>query len=201
MTNHIWRLTETDAIEAGAVLGRAFASDTFANFVPDPVECLRFCTLLFTANVRHSCRYGHVWAAEITPGEIAGVLNLADKPDPDLTDEESAELGYSEVYQHWGDVMELIGGLEGEAMKTFSDLPTPWRYVAVVGVDPAHQGNGLGSALMTKAIADTRSEGIPLALVTDTARNHRLYDRLGFKTLVEGHEHDPVKLWSMLLKS
>jgi ribosomal protein S18 acetylase RimI-like enzyme len=60
--------------------------------------------------------------------------------------------------------------------------------VHMVAVDPAHQGAGIGAALMERAIAEIEARGVDLAVVATGgdpghAAARRLYERLGFSGL------------------
>lgn len=55
--------------------------------------------------------------------------------------------------------------------------------IEMLGVDPAHQGRGVGRALMTAAIDRARQVGarmVSLGVVWGNDRARRLYERLGF---------------------
>ncbi|GAA4400708.1 ribosomal protein S18-alanine N-acetyltransferase [Tsukamurella soli] len=74
----------------------------------------------------------------------------------------------------------LIGyaaiGLLGSAAEPESEIHT-------IGVDPAHQGRGVGRALLAALLADAEAHGGPLFLEvrTDNDRAIELYERVGFE--------------------
>ncbi len=55
-----------------------------------------------------------------------------------------------------------------------------------LAVEPAAQGRGIGAALLRFAIERARADGLPLFLETGSARNVALYERFGFRVMVEG---------------
>jgi GNAT superfamily N-acetyltransferase len=57
--------------------------------------------------------------------------------------------------------------------------PRHW-YLHYLGVEPRHQGRGLGAALMAPVLAECDREDIPAHLEASTDRNRRLYERHGF---------------------
>jgi GNAT superfamily N-acetyltransferase len=59
----------------------------------------------------------------------------------------------------------------------------PHRYLAYLGVAPAAQGLGVGTALLTAMLERSDREGLPAYLEASSPRNAQLYRRLGFETL------------------
>jgi ribosomal protein S18 acetylase RimI-like enzyme len=199
-TQELRRLTETDAPQAAAVLARAFhPTALFGAVTPDPADRLCMARALFAANLRHSCRHGEAWAEVAPSGEIRGVTYWVDRPEPDLTEGETAELGYADLAARWGPAARALAALEGYGMQPFAALPVPWRYLAALGVDPAHQGRGLGTTLVTKTVAGAHAAGLRCGLVTDEERNVAFYRRRGFRLVRGGIGPDgSTRLWTML---
>jgi GNAT superfamily N-acetyltransferase len=74
----------------------------------------------------------------------------------------------------------------------------PHWFLATIGVDPAHQGRGIGSALMAPVLARADEERIPCYLETHTTDNVRLYERHGFRVVEHLENPTSVPLWGML---
>ena len=71
-------------------------------------------------------------------------------------------------------------------------------YLWFLGVAPAAQGRGVGSALLRAANARLDAEGLPAYLETATTRNVALYKRHGFKVISEHKARpDAPTMWSM----
>lgn len=70
-------------------------------------------------------------------------------------------------------------------------------YLDLLGVDPAHHGRGLGSALLSSALRRCDAEGSPAYLDATSPRNRRLYARHGFAVVGEITLPDGPSLWSM----
>jgi GNAT superfamily N-acetyltransferase len=62
-------------------------------------------------------------------------------------------------------------------------LREPHFYVRIIGVRPALQGQGLGSALMQPTLQRADSAGLPAYLEATTERSAALYERLGFRPM------------------
>jgi ribosomal protein S18 acetylase RimI-like enzyme len=58
-------------------------------------------------------------------------------------------------------------------------------YLPLIGVDPSHQGKGVGSALMKHALAACDRDGIIAYLESSNPRNVSLYERHGFEVIGE----------------
>jgi ribosomal protein S18 acetylase RimI-like enzyme len=65
-------------------------------------------------------------------------------------------------------------------------LPQPHWHLATLGVDPAHQRQGYGRALLQSRTAVIDAEGYPCYLDTATAGGVRLYERHGFRVVETG---------------
>jgi ribosomal protein S18 acetylase RimI-like enzyme len=74
----------------------------------------------------------------------------------------------------------------------------PHWFLATIGVDPAHQGRGIGSALMAPVLARADESRIPCYLETHTLDNVRLYERHGFRVMEHLENPTSVPLWAML---
>jgi GNAT superfamily N-acetyltransferase len=185
---------------AGAVLGRAFRDEPiFCAVIQEPNERLDLCTLLFTANLQHAVRYGGVLVNGPNPDTVKGVIYWVSKPEPELSTDELAGLGYTSVFERWGDQLDRIGQMEEQAVRALGPLEEPWCYLAGVGVDPDSQGQGYGSKLITRLVATSFDMGISCALVTDGERNVPLYERCGFQTVASGNTSvGKVQFWSMV---
>lgn len=57
--------------------------------------------------------------------------------------------------------------------------PIHW-YLHYIGVEPRHQGRGLGAALMAPVLAGCDREGVPAHLEASSERSSQLYARHGF---------------------
>ena len=180
------RLATASDVEAmAAMLTRAFAHDPFyaylAGDAPERNERMRqgWVGILRHASDRLSTTYttdDHAGAAIWHPPGYAGASFLG-----------SLRLMPS--------VARLAGGLRRlrEVSRAISALeerrahhvPRPHYYLSALGVEPARQGEGIGSALVAPVLERARTDGVPAYLETATARNVLLYERLGFAVVEE----------------
>lgn len=67
-------------------------------------------------------------------------------------------------------------------------------YISDLWVSPAHQGLGIGSALILNMLREMRAEGLKRAKIDTHAANEgaiRLYQELGFSIVWRGMQHSP----------
>jgi ribosomal protein S18 acetylase RimI-like enzyme len=74
----------------------------------------------------------------------------------------------------------------------------PHWYLPLLGVDPARQGQGLGSALLKHALARCDAERLPAYLESSNIKNVPLYERHGFEVLGVIQPGDFPPLYPML---
>jgi ribosomal protein S18 acetylase RimI-like enzyme len=75
--------------------------------------------------------------------------------------------------------------------------PDHW-YLPVIGIAPAWQGRGYGSALLRPVLERCDAERLPAYLEATTVRNRALYERHGFELVEEcKYADDGPPLWRM----
>ncbi len=75
-----------------------------------------------------------------------------------------------------------VGAQIGAEMRAYHPHEPHW-YLSMLGVDPACQGRGLGSALLKAGLARCDAEGLPAYLESSNPKNVPLYERFGFEVL------------------
>lgn len=73
----------------------------------------------------------------------------------------------------------------------------PHWYLALLGVDPAFQGRGLGGELLRPALARCDETGVPAYLETQKFENLAFYERFGFRVTRELAVDDSPTIWLM----
>ena len=82
------------------------------------------------------------------------------------------------------EIMEDLMGLLDE-VETYHPKDDNLWFLPLIGVDPAHRGKGLGSALMEYATQKFDSLGVPAYLESSNPQNVSLYLRHGFEVMAE----------------
>lgn len=73
----------------------------------------------------------------------------------------------------------------------------PHYYLPVIGVAPAWQGKGIGTALLAPILARCDREGMPAYLEASTPRSRACYERNGFRVTGEMRVADSPPVWPM----
>ena len=91
-----------------------------------------------------------------------------------------------------------VGAQVGELMDACHPDEPHW-YLSMIGVDPARQGRGLGSALLKHCLATlVDAEGALAYLESSNPKNTPLYERFGFDVIGQIQPADFPGLTSML---
>jgi ribosomal protein S18 acetylase RimI-like enzyme len=79
------------------------------------------------------------------------------------------------------------------------NMKEPHYYLFMLGVDPAHQGKGIGSYLVQHGLHMCRERGVPAYLECATEDNVRFYETHNFKVIDEFLvPHNGPKIWTMI---
>lgn len=172
----IIKATSSDRAGAIAVLTLAFSLDPMARWsLSDPVKYLAAFPSITKAFGGSAFEQG---TAYIANGFTGAALWL---PPGARSDEASLTKIFNENTSD--DVKEDMQVIF-EQMEKFHPTEPHW-YLPMIGVDPAHQGAGIGSALMTEALKAVDNDGLIAYLESSNPRNISLYQRYGFEVIGE----------------
>jgi len=164
--------------EAGVVdaLTLAFSTDPMVRWsLPDPAKYLASFPSIARAFGGSAFQKGTAYTAD---GFAGAALWL---PPGAGSDEESLIRLFDENVSD--DVKEDLPGIF-EQMEKFHPTEPHW-YLPMIGVDPAYQGTGVGTALMTEALKAVDRDGLIAYLESSNPRNISLYERHGFEVIGE----------------
>jgi ribosomal protein S18 acetylase RimI-like enzyme len=184
--------------ELAQVLARAFFDDpTWLWAIPDSTRRANVLRWFFPAAVRYGRLYGEVLAS---PQRDAAMIVLP----PDRPRLNNAGLMRVGLWQ-----MAPRAGLRGFSRfltmrRTLEERhdadvgPRHW-YVWLLGVDPASQGRGVGSALLGSLCERANRDREPVYLDTTFERNLVFYQRLGFELVYAGSfPRGGPRVWTLL---
>ncbi len=184
---------------AGSLLARAFADDPVWRAVfPDDQRRPACLDTLFRALVR-THRYS---GRALTTPSLQGVA-LWRPPSSRVRSLDTVRSGFAVPRAVAGfsraERTRLLATLRQFEGRRRHLVPAPHWYLEVIGVDPAHQGHGCGTALVTSVLDEADAAAVPAYLETETESNVRFYERLGFE-VAERHLAEAVgcPVWLMV---
>jgi GNAT superfamily N-acetyltransferase len=170
------RTTAGDRARAVGTLAAAFAGDPVVGFLVPPGSRNRDARLrrLFDLEVPRSGQPGDTWLTDdgggaavwFPPGpwQAGGAGSLRDLG------------GWVGVLQRR---LPAAGRVRAAMERHHAQLPEHW-YLSYLGVVPARQGRGIGSALLRGVLDTCDRDGVPAYLEATTERSRSLYARHGF---------------------
>ena len=186
--------TATTRTVVNRVLSAAFRDDpVFAWLIPDRAERREVLEPLFDTFAEGFARHEETHVVT-TPYLIAGVAMWAPPGAAGIHPEDEAAFD------------ERIRTIAGRNLHRFQECigrmaevhpHEPGWYLQFLGVDPAHQGRGLGSIALRAVLDRADAAGEPAYLEATTPRNRALYERHGFGCLAEVRLPDGPSLYSM----
>lgn len=178
-----------DEGQAVATLVMAFSADPVVRWLyPEPARYLAFFPQLARLLGGDAFVAG---TAEVAQGHAGTALWVS--PDSHLDEEAAAALVERSVDEVRA---EAVFALFTEVLGLHPTEPV-W-YLPFIGVDPAHQGRGIGGRLLAAGLARADRDGLPAYLEASTPRNRALYERHGFEVLAEVRAAGSPPLWPMM---
>ena len=176
-----------DLRPAGAVLARAFEDDPVWTKVFEGVPRDRVA-VWYEGPVRYCLKYGHVCASS---DRLEGVIAFATGEYASMKMWRMMRAGSMKMGTRMGlkmttrapRLMRIFRPLEADREEHMDGRE--YLYVMIVGVDPEHQGQGIGSRLLRALIEESDRTGVPIYLETETEENRGMYEHLGFELLSE----------------
>ena len=196
--DQLQRLTEQQLSQATAMIGRAFHEDPLSIYIyPDEAERTRRLPWLFNMALRYTLRYGEV----TTTPAITGAACWLPPGSTTVSDGQMVRVG----------ALMILLKLGLSALRRFNNadvymrsmhkrsIDEPHWYLWVLGVDPADQGQGIGSMLLRAGLERADASNLPCYLETMNPDNVPLYQKFGFAIAGEGDiPNSNVHVWSML---
>jgi ribosomal protein S18 acetylase RimI-like enzyme len=167
-------VTPSNADQAVGTVVLAFSADPVARwFYPDPHQYLLYLPSFVRAFAGRAFEYN-------TAYHIDGYSGAALWLPPDVHPDENALVALLQRTIPEENQQEIFAFVE----RMDSSHPSePHWYLPMIGVDPAKQGNGYGSALLKHALERCDGEGKLAYLESSSPRSIPLYRRHGFELL------------------
>ena len=187
--------------DAARLLARAFQDDPFYTcMLPDAVKRAKILPWLQVRLLRYGVRYGTV----LTTPSIEGVALWCGPQHPSLRLAGALQSGLFLLPLH----LTLAEFLRSLRLSSYADhlhkrsVTGRHLYLMQLAVEPARQGQGIGSALLQALLDLADRQSLPCYLETNNEKNLRLYERNGFAVTGHGQVIPAGPLtWAMLRKT
>ena len=179
-----------DLTPMATVLAAAFHDDPVVSWiVPDEVRRRRDLPSLMRVFAARFQPHGENCVNETASGAAVWL-----PPGATFTPEDDGRFETALVAAAGPDVERA--GQVAEAMEAVHPSD-PHHYLMLLGVVPAQQGTGVGSALLRAVLDIADATGEPAYLEATTPQNRALYERHGFEVTRELRVADCPPLWAM----
>lgn len=172
-THNVQTAAATEEAAVIAALTLAFSTDPAARWTwPDPKAYLEAFPRF--AKAFGGAAFGHGSAHRI--GSAGAALWLPPGVGPD-------EAALGALMMSTADPASAADGEQVMQQMASHHPHEPHWYLPLIGIDPAHQGKGLGGDLMRHATDICDRDGVPAYLESSNPRNIPLYQRHGFEII------------------
>jgi len=179
------RLTLKERDAGAAVLGRAFTEyELFRYYFPDETERRAAADTFAFIALSVCLKYGEVYMSSQKLEGVAAWLPPGKSPFGAWQIIRSVPLSILYRFGRQGaGRMRSYGRFVDNLHRRL--VPYPHWYLQIIGVDPAHQGQGFCSRLLRPVLERIDSERMPCYLETNAVKNVAIYRRFGFEVVSE----------------
>ncbi len=202
MVHHPILLETRPSLQLSTAMSNAFRNDpAWTYLIPDETRRLRLLPPFFNIILRYSQRYGELYttpdeagaACWLTPGNTTPLLRRLI-----LIGIREARLGLD---LGWAGFRRYLAMEECSERLHCQAITNNHWYLWALGVDPAHQKQGLGSLLMQPVLTQADTHHLPCYLETSNEHNIAFYQKHSFRLVGEEViEKSNVHTWAMLRK-
>ncbi len=182
----LYKVQKKDIPKGGVTLADAFQKDPiWSQFLKDEAQ-LDERGVFFEAPIRYCFKYGGVYA---TSEHLEGMALWVPG---DLADMTIGRLIRSGAIISGIKAMRACTKLVRQQVRIFGPLEADRKanmqgrayiYLMVIGVASEFQGQGCGGKLLRALIEKSEQMGIPIYTETETEKNIRMYEKLGFRKI------------------
>ncbi|WP_017471547.1 GNAT family N-acetyltransferase [Amphibacillus jilinensis] len=197
--NQLYRLQKYDLTKASEVLVNAFMNDPLLNAFKDQPNFKEKYKAFYTVPLTYAFKYGEVYAPT---KQLEGIMAWTTGDVAEMTFGRMLRSGamlpaFRMGMQSQKNIMPFVNQLASDRAKNMEGKT--FYYLALIGVDPAYQGQGYGKTLLNSLIEKSERDQIPLYLETETEKNVAIYQHFGFNVLTETPLPSlDMKAWTLL---
>jgi ribosomal protein S18 acetylase RimI-like enzyme len=187
------RAEQEELPELARMLARAFHEDPVASWASRPEDLRpRVLERLFGKRLRDIYPRGEVW----TDDDLSSAAVWAAPDKWHTTVRQDASYAACLLHPRLALRMPMVVTGLLRAQSLHPDEPPHW-YLAILGTDPAAQGQGLGSAMMGPILEECDRDGVGAYLESSKEQNLDFYARHGFRVTSEKKLPRGPSLWPM----
>lgn len=182
MNSTVVKLERSQLDSASAMLSAAFAADPLFNYLTSPLNAAQsqivqqVCRAVLTCALRHQ----HTYTTNLLQG-VAAWIPPGQAP-ISLLELLQAGLYRLPFQMPWPQLWRWLPLLKWDDYRQ-QDMPHPHWYLALLGVSPDHQRQGVGSRLLQPIVSQADRQGLPCYLETSTESAVRFYQSHGFQII------------------
>ena len=182
---------------ADEVLAQAFFDDPLSVFLfPDEAKRLDQLRWLYSGTVRYALLDGESY----TTPDVEGVALWLppERPHPTQLGMVRVGMGLAPLKFGLGWLRRSLAAMNALDRCHKLDAPPRHWYLFLLGVDPPHQGQGLGGRLIAPVLARADADGVVCYLDTTKERNVSFYLKHGFEVVTAGQvPGSGPRFWTM----
>jgi ribosomal protein S18 acetylase RimI-like enzyme len=183
---NLYKIQKKDIPKAGVVLADAFQHDSIWRMVFRDGATIDQKGNLYESPIKYCLKYGEVYAssehlegvAAWVPGDLADITIWRLVQSGAIFSGMKALRVCTKLALKQG---RIFGPLEADRRANMKGRA--YVYLMVIGVVSESQGQGFGGKLLRALIEESEQARIPIYTETQTEKNVRFYERLGFKQL------------------
>lgn len=186
----LYKVQNRDITKAGVVLADAFQHDPVWVKIFEDVDNMDYKHAFFESPVRYCLRHGKVYATSEHLEGIAAYVpgNLADMTFWRLIQSGFVGAGIKKGMKFMIEMGKYMKKIETifkplEVDRNANMEGRKYVYLMIVGVASEFQEQGFGGKLLKAIIEENEQARIPIYLETETKRNVRMYEKMGFKSI------------------
>jgi len=177
-------LTPAERLTATDVFARSFDADPMFRFLLPETRRMDWLRFIMGGMLAQAMPGGHVYTLDGVPGCVT-LIAPKDWPIPGSRLAGYVLAFWSRPELPWPEWTQLRQGLAVLDLMERLHPKDPHWYVQTLGVDPGHQGQGVGKALLQGAADLADADGLPTYLETTNPVNLPIYRRFGFEVAEE----------------
>jgi len=183
---NLYKVQKKDVPKAGVVLADAFQHDPIWKLVFRDEARLEQRGVLFESPIKFCLKYGEVYAPSKHLEGIAAWVSgdFADMTIWRMIRSGAITSGMKAMKMctklAWKKGL-ILGPLEADRKTNMKERT--YVYLLIIGVASEFQGQGFGGKLLRALIEESEQVGVSIYLETETEKNVRMYERLGFSLL------------------